>query len=433
MAKYWLIIGLAVLPFNMAIAEPLIAGRARIDITPPLEFKTSLGGYGDRMSEPAVGVHDRLFAKALVIVQREKKYALVTADALGFPPAFKPAMIEKIDDPSWSAENIMLLPSHSHTTFDMSEINPMNELGIPQLGIYRPELFEVLIDRFATLIKEAEKTWVPIKVGTDSIQVEGWAANRRRGETFKDEVLTVTRLDTEEGMPFAIFVNFAAHPTFMSEREMMFSGGWPGQMQRTVEALVGEDALCLFSNGAEGDQRPVARPDSGSSNWEKAERYGREFAIEVHQVWENIKPQPIQKFAYHLEVIDLPPRSWHPDFMQTGGAEYGLREDMMDVLIEGLVPAKSMCGFLRLDDLLLIGIPGELAAGIGKELKDKAIAKTGIKHAIIGGLANEWISYMLSPEQYNGTGGYEASVSFYGPQLGPMVVEGALGGVEKVR
>ena len=44
---------------------------------------------------------------------------------------------------------------------------------------------------------------------------------------------------------------------------------------------------------------------------------------------------------------------------------------------------------------------------------------------MIGGLANEWISYILSVEEYN-KGGYEASVSFYGSALGSTIVEGVL-------
>ncbi|MCA9439451.1 MAG: neutral/alkaline non-lysosomal ceramidase N-terminal domain-containing protein, partial [Candidatus Omnitrophica bacterium] len=87
---------------------------------------------------------------------------------------------------------------------------------------------------------------------------------------------------------------------------------------------------------------------------------------------------------------------------------------------------------LRLNDLLIIGIPGEMTAEIGKKLRDQVAEKTGVKHPIIGGLANEWISYILSPEQYNGGGGYEASVSFYGPQLGPTVMAAALKGAEKL-
>lgn len=432
MIRSWVFILILMIRMDGSFAEPFLAGVARVDITPPLELKTSLGGYGERLSQPATGVHDRLFAKAVVFVQGEKKFALITADSLGFPPAFKPAVLERLGDSSWTKENVMLLPSHAHTTFDMSEINPKNELGIPQLGIFRPELYDLLLDRFATLIKEAEKSPVPVRIGTDSVVLEGWARNRRRGETFKDEVLTVARVDTSEGKPLAVFVNFAAHPTFMSAEDMMFSGGWPGHLQRTVEALVDGQVTCLFSNGAEGDQSPVARPDSGSANWEKAERFGRGLGIQVRELWEKISTEEVDRFSYHLETLDLPPPTWHPDFMQTGGAEYGLREEMMEVLIEQMVPPQSMCGILRLDDLLVVGVPGELAAHLGKELRDKAGEKTGAKHPIIGGLANEWISYILSPEQYNGSGGYEASVSFYGPQLGPIVVEGALRGARKL-
>src|SRR2546427_376660 len=65
------------------------AGVARVNLTPPLEMKAALGGYGERMSKPAVGVHDAVWAKALVLTQGGRKFALVTADVLGFPPRFK--------------------------------------------------------------------------------------------------------------------------------------------------------------------------------------------------------------------------------------------------------------------------------------------------------------------------------------------------------
>ena len=49
------------------MAGELKAGAARVDLTPPNDLQASLGGYGERMSRPAEGVHDRVFAKALVV------------------------------------------------------------------------------------------------------------------------------------------------------------------------------------------------------------------------------------------------------------------------------------------------------------------------------------------------------------------------------
>ena len=70
---------------------------------------------------------------------------------------------------------------------------------------------------------------------------------------------------------------------------------------------------------------------------------------------------------------------------------------------------------------MIVGVPGEMTAELGKEIKDQVREITNIEFVTIGGLANEWISYMLSEEEYE-KGGYETSVSFYGPTLGSLIV-----------
>src|SRR5947207_2614570 len=89
---------LAIVPYPAiyAIATELRAGVARVDLTPPLSMKAPLGGYGARMNRPADGVHDRIFAKALVVSDGSRKFVLVTADMLGFAPPFKPSIIERL-------------------------------------------------------------------------------------------------------------------------------------------------------------------------------------------------------------------------------------------------------------------------------------------------------------------------------------------------
>src|SRR3954454_7688831 len=89
-----------------AVATELRAGCARVDLTPPLSMRAPLGGYGARMNRPAQGVHDRIFAKALVVSDGSRKFALVTADMLGFAPPFKPSIIERLSGQGWSAEQV---------------------------------------------------------------------------------------------------------------------------------------------------------------------------------------------------------------------------------------------------------------------------------------------------------------------------------------
>lgn len=415
---------------SAATGAELKAGVARVDLTPPAEVKASLGGYGARMSKPAEGVHDRIFAKALVLSDGAKRFALVTADILAFPPGFKDAVAAALAPQGWTSEQIMLLPSHSHTSIDMTAINPRNTIGIPQIGIFNRTLYDLTVANLVKVITDAGRGLVPVSVGTASTPLDGWNRNRRKGVGVCDRELTISRIDRADGRPLAVLVNWTAHPTFMDAEDMMFSGGWPGHMQRTVEALIGGGVTVMFCNGAEGDQSPVARPDSGES-WERAERYGRELGIIVWREWQKVVPAASPIFSYHTEEINLPARTGHPDFMKTGGAEYGLNDALLQQVINQMAPQKTSAGSLRLGDLLIVGVPGEMAAELGLSIKARVARATGANHVVIGGLANEWVSYILSADEYR-KGGYESSVSFYGETLGITIVDGAVRGASKL-
>src|SRR5436190_16398124 len=80
-------------PTQAADSAVLMAGVARINLTPQMEMKAALGGYGERDSKPAAGVHDAVWAKALFLTRGEQKFVIVTADVLGFPSQFKAAVV----------------------------------------------------------------------------------------------------------------------------------------------------------------------------------------------------------------------------------------------------------------------------------------------------------------------------------------------------
>ena len=88
------------------------------------------------------------------------------------------------------------------------------------------------------------------------------------------------------------------------------------------------------------------------------------------------------------------------------------------------MPESSYLGVLQLGDLLAVSVPGELFSKLGLEIKE-ALKAAGAKQPIIVGLGNEWISYMMPPEEFD-QGGYEPGVSFYGRTLGPFIVEQAI-------
>jgi neutral ceramidase len=73
-----------------------------------------------------------------------------------------------------------------------------------------------------------------------------------------------------------------------------------------------------------------------------------------------------------------------------------------------------------------------MAALPGLQIKEAGRLSLRVKRPVIGGLADERISYMLLPDEYDSGGGHEASVSCYGRTLGTVIVDGAIENVSRL-
>ncbi len=400
----------------------LNANVASVNITPPLEIKYTLGGYGERENRPAEGIHDSIWAKALIVKDNSKKYAIITIDILGLPPNVKTDLLKRIAGKGWSAENIMLLPSHSHGSLEMAALNSRNILGIKQIGLFQSELLEFFLNKLETLIIDADKNFQSVKIETASRQIENLNRNRRGGNEV-DRELTVTRVDKMNGDPLAVLVNWTAHPTFIDGKDMLVSAEWPGYLQTELQQMIGKGVTVMYYNGAEGDQSPVL--DKNLNAYEKIQEYGKVIAEKVYSIYREIETKENVNLSFNFKIVQLPERKAHPDFMETGGKEYGLTEETLKYVFDAMAPETVGIGSVRIGNLIIVGIPGEMAAGFGMQIKE-AVRKDEIKQVAIGGLANEWISYILTADEYTNGGGYESSVSFYGPELGKTISENAL-------
>lgn len=411
------------LSFNFSsFGARLKGGVASIDITPPIEMKYTLGGYGERMNRPVEAIHDPIWAKALALQMGQKKYMLITLDLLGLPSNVKGDLLKKIPGMGWNTENIMLLPSHSHGSLEMAALNSKNILNNPNLGIFQPELLTFILNKLEKLVRQADQNYRPIKIATGSATLEGLNRNRRKDPDV-DKELIVTRVDLKSGEPLAVLVNWTAHPTFISGQDMLLSAEWPGYLQTYLQELIGHGVTAMYFNGSEGDQSTVLASDKKA--YDKIEIYGKEIASKAFDLYKDIKPIESKEFKYSYNTLKLPEHVAHPSFMKTGGEEYGLTEKSVKIVMDVLGPREVGLGALRVGDLIISGIPGEMTAILGQKIK-KSLKGNGIPYVAIGGLANEWISYILSRDQYLLGEGYESSVSFYGPNLGAIISDEAI-------
>lgn len=401
--------------------QPLEAGLGVRDITPdPSQLPVPLGGYGARQNAPATGIHDSTMAKALVLRRGDKKFALVCLDLLGVPRSLRDELVQRLRGTGIDSDNLLLAASHTHASVEMAAMNRANVFNSPAIGIFDERLLQFTADRIAEAVREADENSIPVRIGAGSIELPEWNRNRRGGPETDPE-MTILRLDRMDGSPWVIHVNYTAHPTYMSAKVMELSAGWPGYLQRTVEAFM-PGVTCLYSNGAVGDVAPQG--GQGPSPFARAENYGVQLAARAVELAQTIETKTVQDFRFATHELKLPLREAPPALLQSAGPEYGLDEENIMLVVQAMAPESSYLAVLRIDDYLAVSIPGEMTSRLGLRVKQE-LRESGAKHPVIIGLGNEWISYMLDTDEYH-AGGYEPGVSFYGDQLGPEVVRQAI-------
>ena len=403
----------------VAAQADLRAGVATVSITPLEEnIPTPLGGYGARNGAPATAVLDTLNAKCLVFEWNGAKSALVTLDVCSVPLCLVEESLKKAAIDGLTVENVLMSASHSHTGLEGFAMDRRNIAGNPHIGVFSEPVLNFVTDRIAGGLKQAASSLQPVVASSGAVDLPGMNRNRRQDE-FTDPGLTIVRLDAA-GKPFAVFVNFTAHGTFVSEEEMLVSGEWAGQMQRTVEALI-PGVTCFYTNGAEGDQSPV-EPRAGS-HYEQAGNYGRKIGIAAARLAETLNPEPVTQFNVAMQWVKLPPRQGAPDFVKIAGDEYHVTQEQLDQILPLMFPDQAPVYGLRINNFQLVSFPGEAICQLGLAVKD-TMRKAGIAHPCVAGLTGDHVGYILTADEY-AQSGYEVTASFYGDGLGQILVDAA--------
>ena len=297
-------------------AEGLKAGVARVDITPPTGVR--MWGYFDRLT-PAQGVLDPLFARVLVLELGDKRLAYVDLD-LGRP--FGPTSLAHLRDRvrrSAGISDVLVQATHTHAGPVVMDEYPGGE----------PAWEVADLDRIAHAIDEAQQRAVPARLGAgygsayigynrrrvnpDGTVTMFWRNSERLPTAPVDPTVAVLRVDTTDGKPLAILVNYACHPVTFGPDNLRFSADFPGVMTETVEeAFKGTtpSPLCFFLQGAPGDINVYdATIPVKEGAVEKRDCAGRELGKEAARVARSIHtaeaPQASLDFREDLLTFHL--------------------------------------------------------------------------------------------------------------------------------
>jgi hypothetical protein len=409
------------------------AGFSRVCISPPVGVP--LAGYAARQGV-SEGIHDDLFARALVLVNESTAIVFVSVDLLALPTDFVQRVRARVQESTGiTAEVIMIASTHTHAgpvtirTF----FNPHQEVD--------KEYMDSLAAAIEECIVAAWRSRFRARVGVGTGCVMGIGVNRRSADYRPiDEEVGVIKVEDEQGRTRAVLVNYACHPTVLGLDNLLVTGDFPNFAVKRIEEALGPDGFGMFVNGTQGNismghssELTAIGVVTPGRTFQRAAELGDRLANAALEVLPSIETNHTVSLKIANVLLSLPLKKL-PSVKETTAA-LSEAEARLKYLTEGadiaadpqlLARAKTEHlyasitdfyareaarwpdGFLpvelhgaRVDDAVFVAVPGEVFVEIGLRLKSVAPHRT-----FILGITNGYIGYMPTREAYD-AGGYE--------------------------
>ncbi|MEK9136614.1 MAG: neutral/alkaline non-lysosomal ceramidase N-terminal domain-containing protein, partial [Bacteroidota bacterium] len=284
--------------FTVAAKEgDFLAGAAVVDITPESNF--DMGGYA--IGRDATGVHDPLYARALVLKRGEHEQILVAVDLVGL---FRPFIKEVVAEvPNINPERVIIASTHNHSSPDS-----MGIWGTPPIRSGLNDAFMQKVKRgILQSIADARAALRPAEVGWTTVPIDPteFIKNVNRKGLVDPEIAVLHLRDQGGGATIAVLTELGCHPEVVPEKNTLVSADYPGY---TVHAL--EDEFGGVGIYVSGDLGALVSPVRHMGDhhagvyWEAAKRIGDRLAeytaFGVHSI-EHYEKSP-RLAVYHTPI-----------------------------------------------------------------------------------------------------------------------------------
>jgi hypothetical protein len=434
----WLGIGLVLVATTVHGQQtPWRVGLAETKITPTQPL--FLAGYASR-NKPMEGVHDDLYAKALVLEDAAGTRGLIlTTDLIGLPAEIATPVRERIARQTGiPATSILINSSHTHTGPALS-LDPTPREGRGPADAERTVAYtRGLMDQLVSLAEQASRQLAPAKLSW-GVGVVQFVMNRRqftpdRGvilgvnpRGLADRSVPVLRIDGEDGRLRAVLFGCACHGTTLGPQDYLVSGDYAGHAQRLIQEQH-PGATALFLLGCAGDANPYPR-----GSYALAEQHGRELATEVQRVLS----QPLAPVSGPLRIafgevtlpLAAPPPKEELEKLAAGrgGTMPWVAQQMLERLSRGQTLPTSYTAPLAVwqlgSDLTLVALPGEVVVDYVRLLEEAL----GPNKLWIAGYTFDVFGYLPSARVlreggYETRGLYAGGIGLFAPEAEQAVV-----------
>ncbi|MCX6909888.1 MAG: neutral/alkaline non-lysosomal ceramidase N-terminal domain-containing protein [Verrucomicrobia bacterium] len=445
---------------NVAHSAELAAGAAAVDITPPVPYRME-GYFSERLS---TGIHDPLWAKALVLRQGEEQMALVFCDLCMVPNDVTTAARRLAEQQTGiPAHRILIAATHSHTgpLYASSLREYFHQQAVAKNGNDPHEIVDYpaeLSRRLAQAVADAAKTSQAARIKAGVAQQRGLSFNRRfhmkdgsvrfnPGQLNPDIVRPAGPIDPDVGIllvdrakdrqPMASLTVFALH--LDTTGGTLYSADYPYYLEQTLRQSLGQGLVSLFGTGTCGDINHI---DVTTRERLKTQHIGETLAATVRAKIPELEPIAQPRLAVRSQTVSLPLRQYTPAEIAAAREamhKIGTKElsfldqvkayEIMNFVLRGPGPLPALVQVFRLsDEVALVGLPGEVFVDLGLAIKKASPFKT----TMVVELSQDCPDYVPTRRAFT-EGSYETVCSWIEPGGGEKLVEAAVAMLKELK
>ena len=401
-------------------ANDLVVGAAQTDISPTTS--QVLGGYGMYVGSRtncrwSQGVHDPLFATALFFMKGDSALVLIELDLVGFVAADVNEVRRRVAEQlAISPDRVIVAASHTHHSPDT--VGLWGTI-IPAFSGRDEAYIQLVIDRSVEAAKQAFDAKRPANISMAVGQEE-----RLHFNTYEDQIpdapidhtVTVVKITDVDGRTVATLTNWGCHPTTENGENKLISSDWVGTFRQ--ELAQRHQGIHMFVNGSVGAAIQPSVPwrdrtlKSEGQGFLWAQAMGKAFAKKVDSLLVKAKP---------VEVPEILVRSV-PVTIRMKNIAFWLARSSGQVKL-GLptygAPYTTHVVAAQIGDLRLGTMPGEMSPQIGMRLRESL----GGRGQVLVGLGQDWLGYIIDPQQYKDRRYAYEKLLCLNPHLGDEIVK----------
>ncbi|QDU21455.1 hypothetical protein [Urbifossiella limnaea] len=407
-----------------ATAGELTVGFGEADVTPAIgKQPVFLAGFGQ--NRLAKSVHDPLMARAVVLADGGDKVALVSVDVVGLFLPFVESVRAKLP----GFKYVLVSATHNHEGPDTMGLWGPNPL---QPGIDRDYLGRVQV-ACVEAVTAADKARAPAAARIGTAKAPELLRDSRLPVVLHDELVALRFHDPKTQAPRGVVMQWNCHPETLDSRNTAVTADFVGYTVGHLRAS--QKCPVVYLTGTVGGLMTQlglsVKDDAGrelkDGTFEKAERYGTLVGQAADRALKAAVPleltpfdvrrrdvlvpmeNPVYRLAYQLDVLKRQIYQWDGDPTPP--------KMVPTTNLEKPVAVKTEVGYLRLGELELAAIPGEIypelvlgkvveKAEPGADFPD-APAEPGVydqmrgKHRMLVGLANDELGYFVPKRQWD--------------------------------